>query len=126
MEEVAARGGLRLALRGGQRFGEEAQVRAVLEEVALAQPDRRWLARKRAALQCGSVAEQGTMLCGNCEQGARERRVVRASQARAVRGEGTTHVGATTTATSGGRSVVRAAWHGGRCDQDAMSHACDR
>jgi hypothetical protein len=34
-EEVVAQGGLRSAPSGGQQFREEAQVRAVLEEVAL-------------------------------------------------------------------------------------------
>jgi hypothetical protein len=70
-EEPVARGGLRSAPIGGQRFGEEAQVWAVLEEVALAQPDRRWLAQKCAVLQCDSVAEQGAALRGNCEQGCK-------------------------------------------------------
>jgi hypothetical protein len=56
---TVARGGLRSALSGGQRFREEARVWAVLEEVALAQLDRRWLARKCTALQCGGAVEQG-------------------------------------------------------------------
>ncbi len=66
---TAARGGLRSAPSGDQRFGEEAQDQAVLEEVALAQPDRRRLVRKCAVLQRGGAAEQGTTLRGNCEQG---------------------------------------------------------
>jgi hypothetical protein len=78
---TTTRGGLRSAPNDGQRFGEEAQVRAVFEEVALAQPHQRWLTQKRVALQRGGTSEQGTALHGNCEQGARERRVVRASQA---------------------------------------------
>jgi hypothetical protein len=49
-EEVAARGGLRSALSSGRRFGEEAEDREVLEEVALVQPDQRWLVRKCVAL----------------------------------------------------------------------------
>ncbi len=60
---------MRSAPSGDQRFGEEAQDQAVLEEVALAQPDRRRLVRKCAVLQRGGVAEQGTTLRGNCEQG---------------------------------------------------------
>jgi hypothetical protein len=40
----------------------------VLEEVALAQSNRRWLSRKRTVLQRGGAA-----LHDNCEQGARER-----------------------------------------------------
>jgi hypothetical protein len=60
-------GCLRSALSGGRRFGEEAQAWAVLEEVALVQPDRWWLVRKRAVLQRG-----GTTLCGNCEQGCKK------------------------------------------------------
>jgi hypothetical protein len=68
-EEAAARGGLRSTPSGGQRFGEEAQVRAVLEEAALAQPDRRWLAQECAVLQCGGAAEQGVALRSNYEQG---------------------------------------------------------
>jgi hypothetical protein len=40
----------------------------VLKEVALAQPDRRWLAWRRAALQRGGVAEKGAALRGNCLQ----------------------------------------------------------
>jgi hypothetical protein len=52
-------GWLRSASSAGQQFGEEAQVWAVLEEVALAQPDRWWLARMCAALQRGGAAEQG-------------------------------------------------------------------
>jgi hypothetical protein len=78
---TTTRGGLRSAPNDGQRFKEEAQVQAVFEEVALAQPHRRWLAQKRAALQRGGTSEQGAALHGNCEQGARERRVVHASQA---------------------------------------------
>jgi hypothetical protein len=48
-KERMAPGCLRPALSGSWRFGEEAQARAVLEEVALVQPDRRWSAQERAA-----------------------------------------------------------------------------
>jgi hypothetical protein len=41
----------------------------VLEEVALVQPDRRWLAWKHVTQQHGSTVEQGVALRGNCEQG---------------------------------------------------------
>jgi hypothetical protein len=34
-------------------------------------------------------------------------------------------VGAATTTVSGGRSAVHAAWCGGRCDRDAVSHVRD-
>jgi hypothetical protein len=77
-EEVVAWGGLRSALSGDQRFGEEAQDRVVLEEVALVQPDRRRMAQKCAALQRGDVAEQGMTLHSNYEQGC-EREERRAS-----------------------------------------------
>jgi hypothetical protein len=50
-EEAATQGGLRSAPSYDQQFGEEVQVQATLEEVALALPDRWWLARKCAALQ---------------------------------------------------------------------------
>jgi hypothetical protein len=44
-----ASGCMRLALSGSGWFREEAQARAVLEEVALAQPDRRRLAQEHTA-----------------------------------------------------------------------------
>jgi hypothetical protein len=58
-KEAVARGGLRSAPSSGQWFREEVQVRSALEEVALAQPDRRWLAQKCAALQQWQAAWEG-------------------------------------------------------------------
>jgi hypothetical protein len=125
-EEAAVWGGLRSALSGGQQFGEEAQDRVVLEEVALAQPDRRRLAQKCAALQRGGMAEQGMTLHSNCEQGC-EREESRAS----FSGSSSARIrpmscGAATTAASSGCSAVHAVWHGGRYDRDAVSRVRDR
>jgi hypothetical protein len=77
-EEAVVQGGLQSALSGSRRFEEEAQDRAMLEEVALAQLDRRQLGRKCAALQHGDTAEQGMVLRGNCKKGC-EREESRAS-----------------------------------------------
>jgi hypothetical protein len=99
---------LRSALSSGQRFGDEAQVRAVLEEVTLAQPDRLWQARKRAALKRGDAVEQGAALRDNCEQGC-EREESRAG----FSGLSSTRIRRNSRGGGDDRGVRDAVWRGG-------------